>query len=81
MVRRNFKRLDKEDFLVIYKTALGILHTGLVTTSDQRHTVFRASPKISDKSCTGIKEIHLHRQTKENGTYHIAKKKSQRRHD
>jgi len=45
MVRRNFKRLDKEDFFVIYKTALGILHTALVTTSDQRHKVFRASPK------------------------------------
>jgi len=57
------------------------LHTGLVTTSDQRYTVFRDSPKISDKPYTSTKEIQLHRQTKENWTYHFASKKNQRWHD
>ena len=56
MVRRNFKRLDKNDFLVIYRT-YGILYTGLVTTSNEGHTVFGESPEISDKSHTSIKEI------------------------
>jgi len=38
---------------------LGILYTGLVTTSDEGHTVFGECPKISDKSYTSIKQIQI----------------------
>jgi len=57
------------------------LYVGLVTTSNEGHTVFGESPEISDKSYTSVKEIQLYRQTEETGTYHIANKKCQRRHD
>jgi len=50
------------------------------TPSDEGHTVFEAMPKVSSKSYTSIKEIQLYRQTEDTGTYHIANKKSQRRH-
>ena len=51
---------------ILHKTSLGILYTGLVTTSDEGHTVFAAGPKIIDKSYI-IKEIQLYRQNGETG--------------
>jgi len=50
-------------------------------TDGKTDIVFGASPKISDKSYTSIKEIQLYRRTEETGTYHIANMESQRRHD
>ena len=63
---------------VIYYLHAKYRQRHITITSHQRHTVFRESPKISDKSYTSTKEIQLHGQTKENWTYYFANKKSQR---
>ena len=53
MVRRNFTRLDKEDFLVDIQNVLpasyGVLCPGMVTILKERHRVLRKGSKISNK--------------------------------
>ena len=65
-------RQRRQGDVVFTKTGTSVFKTY------SKHTVFRESPKISDKSYTSSKEIQLHRQAKENWTYYFANKKSQR---
>jgi len=63
MVRRNFKRLDADDFLLIYKTYVlkathGILYSSVVTSSSEGHrpTSFGKCPfKNSHQNGTQVK--------------------------
>ena len=53
MVRRNFTRLDKEDFLIdiqnVHPASYGVLCPGMVTILKERHRVLRKGSKISNK--------------------------------
>jgi len=67
MVRRNFKRLDADDFLLIYKTYVRhilcvathrILCSSMVTSSSEGHTKFwKVCSKNSHQNGIYIKEI------------------------
>jgi len=48
MVRRNFRRLDKEDFLLIYKTYIRP-HMQYCVVLKERHRVLGKGSKISNK--------------------------------
>ena len=63
MVRRNFKRLDADDFLLIYKTYVRphiILYSSVVTSSSEGHTSFGKCPKNSHQNGIQVKEITSH---------------------
>jgi len=74
MVRRNFRKLDVEDFLLIYKTYIRprlefcIQSWSLVSISEQRYRNARKSPEDSDKISITAQEVQLRRETTEIGT-------------
>ena len=65
MVRRNFKRFDADDFLLIYKTYVrphmeGILYSSMVTSSSEGHTSLGKCPKNSHQNGIQVKEITIY---------------------
>jgi len=60
MARRNFKRLDADDFLLIYKTYVrphGILYSSVVISSSEGHTNSGMCSKNSHQNGIQVKEI------------------------
>jgi len=69
MVRRTFRRLDKEDFLLIYSHIQNVypeshrvLYPGVVTALsalEERHTVLGKGAKVSNKDGTWTSSLTL----------------------
>ena len=71
MVRRNFKKLDVEDFLLIYKTCIRPrleLYSVMVSTFDKGHRNVGKSPEDSHKTDTTVQKARLRRTTTKIGT-------------
>jgi len=64
MVRRNFKRLDADDFLLIYKTYVRphmeyCIQAWSLTSSSEGHTSLGKCPKNSNQNGIEVKEITI----------------------